>query len=60
MNKHIFYRSELHKWIVDEWNKINRPSVIFVGIGGTGHMRLWKHECGKQFIVFDIGRTSES
>ena len=51
MNK---YKGELHRWIVDEWTKINCPSVILLGLGGTGsHMRLWEHKYGKMFIVYD-------
>lgn len=59
MNKHVFYRSNFHRWIVDEWNKVNRPSVMFIRIGGTGHIRLWEHKCGKVFIVYGTGGASK-
>lgn len=54
MNK---YKGDFHRWIVDEWTKVKCPSVILLGIGT--YMRLWEHECGKQFIVFDTIKASE-
>ena len=53
-------KGEFHRWIIDEWTKIKCPYVIlFFKLGGSNYMRLWENKCGKQFIVFDIGRISK-
>jgi hypothetical protein len=57
MNKR---KGELHRWIIDEVTKIGFPWVRH--LGGTNkiaYMRLWEHKCGKQLIIYDIGRSSK-
>jgi len=48
-NEYIFYNSEFHKWIINEWNQKCRPEVLDFCHPGS-RMRLWKHECGKYYI----------
>jgi hypothetical protein len=53
-------KGELHRWIIDEATKIGFPWVK--RLGGTNkiaYMRLWEHECGKLFIIYDTGRASK-
>lgn len=55
-NKPTMYLGKLRLW-----TKIKCPYVIlfFKLGGGSSYMRLWEDKCGKQFIVFDIGRISK-
>jgi hypothetical protein len=51
MNKH---KGELHRWIVDEWTKIDCPWVKrFDGVDKGAYLRLWEHKCGKRYIIYD-------
>jgi hypothetical protein len=51
MNKR---KGDFHRWIIDEWTKVNCPSVVCLGLGGaSNYMRLWEHKYGKMYIVYD-------
>jgi hypothetical protein len=48
MNKR---KGELHRWIIDEWNKIDCPWVR--RFDERAYLRLWTHKCGKRYIIYD-------
>jgi hypothetical protein len=48
MNKH---KGEFHRWIIDEWTKIDCPWVR--RFDKRAYLRLWEHKCGKMYIVYD-------
>ena len=48
MNKH---KGDFHRWIIDEWTKIDCPWVR--RFDKRAYLRLWTHKCGKMFIVYD-------
>jgi hypothetical protein len=48
-------KGEFHRWIIDEWTKINCPWVRrFDGVDKRAYLRLWEHKCGKMYIIYDI------
>lgn len=44
MNK---YKSEFHQWIIEEWDRKNRPEVW---VTGNNNCRLWEHKCGRFYV----------
>jgi len=58
MNKR---RGEFHRWIANEWVKIDCPKVILLlKLEETStYMRLWEHKCDKTLVVHDTGRSSK-
>jgi hypothetical protein len=62
MNKHKLYRSDFHKWIIDEWVNMGAPKTWIKGESYPSlHwcIRLWSHECGKHYVADDIGGTGK-
>jgi hypothetical protein len=49
MNKR---KGDFHRWIIDEWTKIDCPWVR--RFDERAYLRLWEHKCGKMFIIYDI------
>lgn len=48
MNKR---KGDFHRWIIDEWNKIDCPWVR--RFDERAYLRLWEHKCGKRYIIYD-------
>jgi hypothetical protein len=44
-------KGEFHRWIIDEWTKIDCPWVR--RFDKRAYLRLWEHKCGKLFIIYD-------
>jgi hypothetical protein len=53
---------EFHRWIANEWIKIDCPKVILLlKLEETStYMKLWEYKCDKTLVMSDIGRTNES
>lgn len=58
-------KGEFHRWIIDEWTKIDCPWVkrfkFYLNTNSNTHscIRLWEHKCGKMFIIYDTRRSSK-